>query len=371
MNTSNDNWASQEEMICFVNNFLISQGFEFPYKMNSDESSQKNSSIVCSLTHRLAQSQRLVEDLEGRLRRLAEDSKEASSTISRQKLRIEQLEKDVLNSENALKLANESNQRLQTEICNVNQELARFRSQAAAKEKTIMVDLRKKEREMERLKNQMSTLLKNGYKQFGASPFLVSPSPKAQIHLEKNSTKEQVAIWKDINAKLEERNLANGQAFENLKIILTNVYFALCEICSQQPIDLLSCVQLNAFDEKQTKMIVDSIARLFEQWHLQRNKLVCSEGVQKNAMENAQFQALISEKEKEIETHKRLLRLAMTNESVNLQAERREIQQQKMEIEERTARMEEDRRKLVEMTMKFAQEKQTFLKEKLLLNNKT
>ena len=366
MNTS----PSQDEMISFVNNFLITQGFEFPYSSPStatNDLSQKNTSIVCSLTHRLIQSERSIEDLECRLRRLNEECKEASSSTLKQKTRIDQLEKEVLNSEIALQLERESNQRLQAELVNSTQELARFRTQVANKEKTIMVDLRKKERELEKLKEQISSLLKNGYKQLGNAPFMVSPPPKSQAYTEKTNGKE-VSVWKEMHEKLEERSNSNLHAFENLKSILGNTYFALCDVCSQQPIDLLSSVQLNAFDDAQSKVIVDSIANLFEVWSLQRNQLASPAISQQLATEHSKFQALLAEKDNEIETHKRLLRLAMTNESINLQTERREILMQKTDIEERAARLEEDRKKLVDMTLNFAREKQAFLKEKLLAN---
>jgi hypothetical protein len=364
---------SQDEMICFVNNFLITQGFEFPYSSNnlnlpdSNDSFNKNTSIVCSLTHRLIQSQLSIEDLESRLRRLSEECKEVNTNNSKQKTRIDQLEKEVLNSEITLKLERESNQRLQIELSNSTQELARFRSQTANKEKTLTVDLRKKERELEKLKEQITAMLKNGFKHLGVAPFAVSPAPKPQSYTEKPNGKE-VNIWKEMHEKLEERSNSNIHAFENLKGILGNTYFALCDTCSQQPIDLLSSVQLNSFDDAQSKVIVDSIAKLFEVWALQKNELTSPAVSQQLAAEQSKFHALLTEKDTEIETHKRLLRLAMTNESINLQTERREIQMQKAEIEERAARLEEDRKKLVEMTLKFAQEKQAFLKEKLPAN---
>ena len=186
----------------------------------------------------------------------------------------------------ALRLERESNQRLQAELVASTQELARFRSQAANKEKTIMVDLRKKERESEKLKEQISSLLKNGYKQFGSTPFTVSPQPKSQAYTEKPNGKE-ASIWKEMHEKLEERSNSNLHAFENLKNILGNTYFALCDVCSQQPIDLLSSVQLNAFDDAQSKVIVDSIAKLFEALSMQKLELASPAISQQLASENS------------------------------------------------------------------------------------
>lgn len=287
------------------------------------------------------------------------------------------------------------------------EELRRLKAHQQHKEKAYLVELRKKEKDMAKLKDQIYIMLKGTYKQSGLAFVSINPAPKHDFRVTANGfvassapsnsivtsssnadsslrntpmngslpSAESVVLWQEMCSRMEERNLKNQIAFEKLKKLLAKVYFSLCTLAndSSGSNDILSPIQLNSFGDSQLEIISEEFIKIFNalktklttpsQFAAPSESYSSLKSTEMHLQDSA-IQNLLNEKNAIIDTHKKLLQMSITNESAALEKERNELIALKMALEERQKKLDIDRKSFTDATIKFAQEKQAFFKEK-------
>ena len=271
------------------------------------------------------------------------------------------------------RIANEALDKMQSECSAVSTALVRLKAQNANKEKLFLVDFRKKELEIDRMKEQLTSLLKGNYKQIDANAFFIEPSITNFEPQPKSTSNSDQALQQDLLKRMEEMYQVNQNSFVNLKNILSSVYFSLATLVGIQTEELLHPVELNSFDEPHAQKILDSFGGLLgEVKRGLRNggSLISSEGtlegkrIMQLEQEKVELEESLREKEAALDRNSAILQLSLKNETCKLEQERNELALLKEELDTRTKKLEEDRKRLMEMMVKYYQERQVFLEEK-------
>ena len=290
------------------------------------------------------------------------DLKNLQNLTSNYQTKVEQLQNDLASATITAKLSNESMAKLNSEFNSLTTDFNKTKNQAQNKEKLFLVELRKKEKEIGKIKSHLNLQLKGAYKQFDVNSFFMDPS----VTNFTNSTGPALGnneLWREMVQRMEEKLQNNQISFSNLKGVLNNVYYSLGALAGINQEELLQPVEviLISFQSiiEKIKTILFANASLSPQKDIQQEMKIMQ-----LERHNVELQNSLREVECQLENNKKLLQMSLTNETCTLDQERSEMNGIRNELDIRSKRLEEDRKKLAELTIKFAQEKQLFLKEK-------
>lgn len=262
--------------------------------------------------------------------------------------------------------------KLNSEFNSLTNVFNKTKNQAQNKEKLFLVELRKKEKEIGKIKGHLNLQLKGAYKQFDVNSFFMDPSV-TNFTISSSSTLGNNELWREMVQRMEEKLQNNQISFSNLKGVLNNVYYSLGALAGINQEELLQPVELNSFNKSQCEVILISFQSiiekiksiLFANASLSPQKDIQQEmKIMQLERQNVELQNSLRDVECQLENNKKLLQMSLTNETCTLDQERSELNGIRNELNIRSKRLEEDRKKLAELTIKFAQEKQLFLKEK-------
>lgn len=215
------------------------------------------------LEHCARQEQRIVA-AESRASSLNEDLRLQLSANTRLKLRVEQLEKDSRSLDCTIRNVRSE---LETATCTIQAKqhaVQRCRRLHSFKEKACSVELRKRQKQIDRQSEQISVFLSKEYKTNGLQPPLIIPFPKCapsdQIQPDNS------LMWQEMCSRLEEGNLKMQRSFESARSLLHFIYTHLSQDTSSEggTANLLSRISLNSYDDQQQQLMTEMFFQLLQ-----------------------------------------------------------------------------------------------------------